>query len=372
MPDPVAPACWCTLDFVRYLGRRLYDVQALLLLTYRSDELEVEHPLRRVLGELPGATTTRLAIERLSAGAVAALAARSGRSPRLFEATHGNPFYLTELLADGNRQGVPPSVTDAVLAVLARLPAAGPRAGRSGERVARSDRCRPVSVLQSLDPQRRIALHTAVFAALRDDQDVALARRVHHAEGAALVDAVAALAPRAARHAAASGVHREAERLYALALRYGTALAPAERADMLEAHGLECALTGRHAQAIRARKEALHIHRQLGDRRREGIDLRWLARPCMAGATASTKHSSTRARRSTFSRRCRPTPNWPSPTARHQRGADGCGGQTELRIAFNRIPADGSKYHLYPHHADAFHTLARSHRFSTQSVDDLR
>jgi len=304
-----------TLDFVRYLGRRLHDVDTLLLLTYRSDELETDHPLRRVLGELPGATTTRLAIERLSADAVATLAARSGRSPRgLFEASHGNPFYLTELLADESGQGVPPSVTDAVLARLSQLPVAARAVAElvsvspnqidnallqaiapdSGEAV---DRCvrkgllvakggtiafrhelAREAVLQAIDPQRRLGLHEAVFAALRADGDVSLARRVHHAEGAALVDAVASLAPRAARYAAASGAHREAARLYALALRYGTALTPAERAGMLEARALECTITGQYRDAIQVLQAALQIHRDCGDRRREGIDLRWLAR----------------------------------------------------------------------------------------------
>ena len=60
------------------LGRRLRDVATLLILTYRSDELEADHPLRRVLGELPASNTRRLAIERLSAAAVRALAARGG------------------------------------------------------------------------------------------------------------------------------------------------------------------------------------------------------------------------------------------------------------------------------------------------------
>jgi len=101
---------------------------------------------------------------------------------------------------------------------------------------------------------------------------------VHHAEGAARVEAVAALAPRAARSAAASGAHREAARLYTLALRYGASLAPPERAAMLEAQALESTMTGRYGEAVRAREEALQIHRRLGDRRREGVDLRWLAR----------------------------------------------------------------------------------------------
>ena len=83
------------------------------------------------------------------------------------------------------------------------------------------------AVHEALQPHRRAALHAAVYAALRDasDADAALARQVHHAEGAGLVGEVAVLAPRAARYAAASGAHREAARLYALALQHGASAA---------------------------------------------------------------------------------------------------------------------------------------------------
>src|SRR5207344_3493454 len=61
-----------------------------------------------------------------------------------------------------------------------------------------------VCIEQSLPPERRRALHAQVFAALgrRVDAAALLARRVHHAEQAGLVDAVVELAPRAARDAA--------------------------------------------------------------------------------------------------------------------------------------------------------------------------
>ena len=306
-----------TLDFVRYIGRRLNDAATLLLLSYRSDELADDHPLRRVLGELPAATTTRIALASLSAGAVATLAARSARSAeRVFEATGGNPFYVTEVLA-AEGAGIPPSVNDAVLARLVRL---SPAAREVAERVSLHpnrvdaallnaiapaapeaiDECLQQGLLLAhggaalgfrhelareatylaIAPFRRASLHAAVFGALREagDSDEGLARQVHHAEGAGLVDEVVRLAPRAARHATASGAHREAAHLYALALRHGTAIAPAERAALLEARAIECMLTGLHGEAIRARREALALRRELGDRRGEGIGLRWLAR----------------------------------------------------------------------------------------------
>src|SRR5260370_14805197 len=58
-----------TLDVIRLAGRRVGDVPALLVLSYRDDGLDRSHPLRIVLGDLPGSDrVTRLAL--------------AGRSPR--------------------------------------------------------------------------------------------------------------------------------------------------------------------------------------------------------------------------------------------------------------------------------------------------
>ena len=43
-----------TLDVLRYLGRRVAGLPAVLLLTYRDDELDARHPLRSVLGRHGG------------------------------------------------------------------------------------------------------------------------------------------------------------------------------------------------------------------------------------------------------------------------------------------------------------------------------
>ena len=49
-----------TLDLLRHVGRRIDDVPALLLLTYRPDEIGREHPLLGVLGSLAGRAVRRL------------------------------------------------------------------------------------------------------------------------------------------------------------------------------------------------------------------------------------------------------------------------------------------------------------------------
>jgi DNA-binding CsgD family transcriptional regulator len=306
-----------TLDYVRYLGRRLHEARTLLVLTYRSDEVDAEHPLRRAVGDLPSATTTRIALPALSASAVAEMAARAQHSARgLYEATGGNPFYVGELLQQQDGGGVPLSVADSVLARLARLPAAArelcelvsmcpARADHTvlyavmGSVVDEADRCLQLGLLvpqgdglsfrhelvrlavhESIAAQRRSALHAAVFHALQElpAQAGELARQVHHAEGAGLVDEVARLAPRAALQAAATGAHREAARLYALAVQCGEPMSALQRAELLEAHANESLLSNQHPQALASRRAALGLRRALGDTLGEGANLRWQAR----------------------------------------------------------------------------------------------
>jgi len=60
-----------TLDVLRVLGRRIDSTDALVLATYRDDEVAGDHPLGVVLGELASASpVSRLAVPRLSLDAV--------------------------------------------------------------------------------------------------------------------------------------------------------------------------------------------------------------------------------------------------------------------------------------------------------------
>ena len=98
-----------TLDLVAWLGRRIERTRTLLLASYRDDEIGPAHPLRRLLGALPAAQ--RIALPRLSADAVRALVgARAVDAQALHRISGGNPFFVTELLAVGAAQGVPPTV----------------------------------------------------------------------------------------------------------------------------------------------------------------------------------------------------------------------------------------------------------------------
>lgn len=305
-----------TLDVIRVVSRRVESVPALLLASYRDDEVGRMHPFRRVLGVLPAGRTTHLGLTGLSRKAVAVLAQGSGvNADRLYERTGGNPFFATEVLASGT-DAVPDTVRDAVLARAAPLsPAARAlldavaivpqqaemwlleaithsRPGtleeclRSGALLAaessvafRHELAR-LAVEDSLTPDVRLALHRRALAALSRAPQTAtdLARLAHHADGAADRDAVLRYAPAAAEQAAAVGSHREAEAQYARALRFAQSLAPGDRAEMLERFAYECYVTELRADALEALDESLALRRDLGDVRRVGATQRLRAR----------------------------------------------------------------------------------------------
>jgi len=50
-----------TLDAIRYLSRRIPGVPAILFLTFREEDVDATHPLRRILGGLHGSLHRRLA-----------------------------------------------------------------------------------------------------------------------------------------------------------------------------------------------------------------------------------------------------------------------------------------------------------------------
>src|SRR5262249_55805455 len=109
-----------TIDVLALLGARISTAPALVLVSYRDDELDRTHQLRVVLGEVvprPG----RIRVDPLSREAVAELATpHHVDAEELYTRTGGNPFFVTEVLAT-DRQTLPETVRDAVLARAARL-----------------------------------------------------------------------------------------------------------------------------------------------------------------------------------------------------------------------------------------------------------
>ena len=305
-----------TLDVLRVLARRSGESGFLLVLTYRSDELHRDHPLRMVLGELSAAgNVTRLELCGLSREAVADLAASSSLDAEaLFERTDGNPFFVTEALAAGTEE-VPMTVSDAVHARVAGL---SPSARSVLDAVAivpqraevwllealtdgaldGLDECLGSGVLraeadgvlfrhelarlaveESLSPNRAVALHRRALAALADPVLGAPdhARLAHHAEAAGDGPAMLRYGPAAGERAAERGSPREAQHHYWRALRFAEGIDPGERVELLERFCEHAYLSDMRSEAVDAIDQAIAIHRRSGDAAREGRALRMRA-----------------------------------------------------------------------------------------------
>jgi DNA-binding CsgD family transcriptional regulator/tetratricopeptide (TPR) repeat protein len=318
-----------TLDLLRFLGRRLGSTPALLIATYRSDEVGDRHPLRVVLGDLATLPAVqRLTLEPLSLAAVRTLCNGTALDPvRLHEQTDGNPFFVTEVIAAGGT-GIPATVRDAVLARAARLPpqarealdaaavlgfrfepwllekVAGPCSAAidaclsggmlrvEGDRFVFGHELTRQAILEVLPPHRALILHRAALAALRTlaPGTVEPGRLAHHAEGAGDGEAVLEYAPLAARRARELSAHREAAAQYRRTLRFADHLPPAQRAELWEAYSWECAATDHWDEAIRADYELIALWRAEGNRVREAWSLGFLAR-CLTvvGRTADAE-----------------------------------------------------------------------------------
>ena len=305
-----------TLDLLKYLGRRIRQTRTLMILTYRDDEIGIDHPLRMLLGDLASSRALqRIPVLPLSSDAVQNLAKGKNVDPlELYRQTNGNPFFVTEILAI--ERGIPETVRDAVLARAARLSLSAravlEAAAVIGSRVepwllsnivgaesVNIEECIAVGMLKSQGDyyafrhdlarqtilensplQRKIVLHRLALNALKESPDTRndLARLADHAEGAKDANAVLEYAPAAARQASAASSHREAAAQYARALRFGAGLPSDERAQLFESQALECYLNGQSKEAVNAQREAIALWRGLQRRDREGDCLRFLSR----------------------------------------------------------------------------------------------
>lgn len=303
-----------TVDVLIYLARRIERTPALVIGTYRDDDLASSTRLQAALGLL--ATTPRmerLCLKPLSLEAVRTLAEASGRDGEVvFAATGGNPFFVGELL-DSAPGEVPATVRDAVLGrvshlddearsvldlvsvvppqaelqLLAPVPgaevagleaclAAGLLEHR-GEAVAFRHELARLAVEHALSPERAVALHRHALCTL-EEEGADPARLVYHAEAAGDVEALLRHATAAGSRSAALGAHREAAEQYERALSVADSMPVLERAQLLSRYAFERYLTDRLDEAIEAQREAVELFQTAADRGREGDGLRSLSR----------------------------------------------------------------------------------------------
>ncbi|WP_036226394.1 AAA family ATPase [Marmoricola sp. URHB0036] len=295
-----------TLDALRFLGRRMHELPAVLVVSYREDELDLDHPLRSVLGGLASVEALRLRLERLSPAAVAELAGQHGfDADELFRLTGGNPFFVSELLAFSG-PAVPPTVVDAVLARFASL-------GPESQAVVRQlsvvpaglglatlrelvDDLEPVgeaeragvlevrgtlvsfrhelarrAVEGSLTSIERIELNRVMLQLLVDEQGRSGAdpfRMLHHAVGAGDDRAVVEHGTTAARQATRVGAHQQAAVAYEQVLARGALLDATSRGRLREGYAWSLSNTNRLDAAAGEAAAAVREYESAGDRPR--------------------------------------------------------------------------------------------------------
>jgi DNA-binding CsgD family transcriptional regulator len=304
-----------TLDMLVFLGRRIARLPALLIVTYRDDEVGPEHPLRAALAALPRGSVRVVAVTPLSRECVAEQVARAGpaaagRDPgEVYELTGGNPLLVTELLAADDR-AVPATVRHLTLARLRRLSPPARDVARLVSVIPTStdaavlvdveeavDECLATGVLvargdavayrhellrraveDSLSPARRAALHRRALSLLAGVDGTDPARLVHHARLAGDVPALLRYGVVAAARAASLGAHREAAAHYRAVRPHVDRLPARERAELLEAYAFEAYLAGVAAEGLEPLRAALAERGRSGERVRAGDNLRWISR----------------------------------------------------------------------------------------------
>jgi DNA-binding winged helix-turn-helix (wHTH) protein/tetratricopeptide (TPR) repeat protein len=290
-----------TLDVIRQLAPRVRDLPVVLVVTYRDEDVELSHPLRRLLGSIRGPHVAHLRLEPLGKASVATLASRSGRDPgEVFATTGGNPLFVTELISAPPGR-LPSSIKDAVVSRLAELPtddaevvrkiavvpvrveralievlcgscedslAAAERRGILTGDVShiwfRHELVRQ-AVEDTLVSSERVRLHRQLARYLHDHGADA-ARVVHHATRCDDTELLLTAGPIAAREASAAGAHRQAVQHLDVVLRHAARLPAGARAELLTLRTHSLYLLNRFDASLTCAAEAVSVSRQVDDR----------------------------------------------------------------------------------------------------------
>jgi DNA-binding CsgD family transcriptional regulator/tetratricopeptide (TPR) repeat protein len=289
-----------TLTMLQFLGRRLEGCRALVVATYRGDE--VGPALRRVLGDLArlGERIHRVGVGPLSPAAVAALSEGTGLDPvEVLEATQGNPFFVTELVAGGG--GITETVADAVLARVHAVPestretlervsvepgglevraVAQPERANGllveiGDRITFRHELARRAVYDSLPLVRRRQLHRRILEELAPSTD--LARMAHHAMGTGEPATVVAHCRPAAEQAVERGANRQAAGFLTALVGQKAQLSSRDRVEVLDRLGVVLGALDRHVEAVGHLQTALEVSDRIGDDKLRGRVLSHLA-----------------------------------------------------------------------------------------------
>lgn len=305
-----------TLDFIKFLARRITLLHCLFIITYRDNEIHSNHPLRNVLGQLPPDSFTKLHLTPLSKAAVEKMAAEKGyKGEDVYGISGGNPFYVNEILASYN-VGVPDNVKDSILPSYNRLDEKTKQIWQilsilpTGFEIKYLERIEPSyagaihncleleilipkdglisfkhelfrrTIESSLSPLVRIALNKRILDLFKEsfEQNGEIERIIHHAKNANEYEIVVHFAPIAAGQAAVVGAHTEAARLYLTAIEFYQGDDKDTLIQFYQSYAYECYLTNQVREAIIYTGKALAIWQGKNDPEKSGKCMRFLSR----------------------------------------------------------------------------------------------
>ena len=303
-----------TLDFIKFFVKRIHQLPCLFILTYRDDEISAKHLLRNILGQLPHDSFSKLMITPLSKQSVVEMATQKGYNGEdVYAITGGNPFYVNEILARYS-PGVPDNIKDSILAVYERQKEGTKNAwqiwsvmpeGLEIERVPKIkmsidiNHCFALGVIivqvgkvvfkhelyrrtieESLSPLKRIELNKKMLDLFLDDfvAKGEIERILHYAKNAGKKELVVKYAPEAAKKAASIGAHKQASKLYLVAIENFAYDDPGQLTDLWEAYAYECYLSNQIKEAISFTEKVLSAREKERDIKKTCDSLLFLSR----------------------------------------------------------------------------------------------
>ena len=286
-----------TLDFIRYLARRISQLPCLFIMTLRDTEIQDNYSYRVILGELPPTDYTKLQLQPLSKSTVDSMATHAGKNgEEIYKLTAGIPYYVSEVLANYHNK-IPETVRDSILSlyhrqfdqtrelwekisvipgrieleVLKHMHTASSRVVEfcyragiildDGSSISFKHELFRKTIEESLSPHRQRELHQLAVEAMLNATgiEVPYARIVHHARFAGDTKRIQEFAPKAAQRASALGSHTEAAKFYQIALETPGELRPFRLIKLYEQYAYECYLTCQIGEAIKALETSLAL-----------------------------------------------------------------------------------------------------------------
>lgn len=304
-----------TIDLIKFLGKRINQEKALLIVTFRDDEVGSGHPARTMFGDIPQKNILRMNLIPLSEHSIESIAELNGvNSEGLYEKTNGNPFFITEIIA-AKDENIPLTIKDSILAKLSRLSEKAKnfielisvipgkidlgfikelisylsildecietgKLKRDFQYITFKHELVRLSIEESLPESKKEKFNSQLLNILlqKEEQEKNYANIVHHAVNANDKNVIIKYAPLAAKQSSKLGSHTQAAKYYLSVLQYSEQLFVEEQLDLLEGRCFECYLTGQIDEGIKACESIIKLLEKHSYPYREGENYRRLSR----------------------------------------------------------------------------------------------